>query len=222
MIMSYEIETRPRRHDGLVPGPDAVAEALAANVRRLRTAHGLTLEALAARAEVSRGMLIQIEQRRVNPSLGTVVRIADALDVGVQQLVDLGGDRRMRLVGAEEPVELWRSPGGGSGRLIVGSDGREHVEAWDWTLRPGDEHVAEAHPAGAREIVYVLDGRLTVAAGEQEATAAPGEAIVFDADVDHAYRNAGDQDVRALMVVVTPGSGRAGGRPVREPDHRPP
>src|SRR3954453_15244388 len=123
-----------------MPTPDAVAEALAANVRRLRTAQGLTPATLAARAEVSRGILIQIEQRRVNPSLGTLVRIADALDVGVQQLVDLGGDRRMRLVRADEPVELWSAAGGGSGRLIVGSDGREHVEAWDWTLRPGVEH----------------------------------------------------------------------------------
>jgi transcriptional regulator with XRE-family HTH domain len=191
-----------------MPGTDAVAEALAGNVRRLRTAQGLTLDALAARAEVSRGMLIQIEQRRVNPSLATLVRISDVLDVGVQELVDLGGDRRMRLVGSEEQAVLWRSEAGGCGRLIVGSDGREHVEAWDWTLRPGDEHLAGAHPTGAREILYVLDGRLTVVAGDEDATAGPGEAIVFSAAIDHAYRNEGSGPARALMVVVTPGSGR--------------
>ncbi len=190
-------------------GTDAVAEALASNVRRLRTAQGLTLDALAGRAEVSRGMLIQIEQRRVNPSLATLVRIADALDVGLQELVDLGGDRRMRLVGSDEQVILWHSKGGGTGRLIVGSDGREHVEAWDWTLLPGDNHPAEAHPVGAREILYVLDGQLTVTAGDEEATAAPGEAVVFSAAIDHAYRNEGRETARALMVVVTPGSGRA-------------
>ena len=190
-----------------MPSPDAVVEALAGNVRRLRKEQGLTLDALAARAEVSRGMLIQIEQRRVNPSLGTLVRIADALDVGVQELVDLGGDRRMRVVAAEEQVELWSSPDGGSARLIVGSDGREHVEAWDWTLRAGDEHTARTHPVGTREIVYVLGGRLTIQAGDQETSAGKGEAIVFDADVDHAYRNAGKSDVRAFMVVITPGSG---------------
>jgi quercetin dioxygenase-like cupin family protein/DNA-binding XRE family transcriptional regulator len=167
------------------------------------------LDALAARAEVSRGMLIQIEQRRVNPSLATLVRIADALDVGVQELVDLGGSHRMRMVSPDEQAVLWQSPAGSSGRLVVGSDGREHVEAWDWTFRPGDEHVAEAHPTGAREIVYVLAGSLSVSAGDQQTTAAAGEAIVFDAEVEHAYRNAGDEDVRALMVVVTPGSGPA-------------
>ena len=40
----------------------------------------------------------------------------------------------------------------------------------------------------------------------QETTAGPGEAIAFDADVDHAYRSAAGEDVRALMVVVTPAS----------------
>lgn len=186
--------------------PDAVAAALAGNVRRLRTAQGLTLDALAASSGVSRGMLVQIEQQRVNPSLGTLVRIADALDVGVQELVDLGSDRQMRVITSDEQVELWRSAAGGAGRLIVGSDGREHVEAWDWTLRPGDEHTAEAHPPGTREIVYVLAGDLTVGAGEQQAHAGPGQAIVFDASIDHAYRCAGDTEVRAVMVVITPGA----------------
>jgi transcriptional regulator with XRE-family HTH domain len=77
------------RSGGNVSSPDAVAEAVAGNVRRLPTAQGLTLDALAGRAEVSRGMLIQIEQQRVNPSLATLVRIADALDVGVQELVEV-------------------------------------------------------------------------------------------------------------------------------------
>src|SRR3954452_24839022 len=193
-----------------MPTPDAVAEALAANVRRLRTAQGLTLDTLAARPEVSRGLLIQIEQRRVNPSLGALVRIADALDVGVQELVDLGGDPSMRAAAAGEQVELWSSAGGGSARLIVGSDGREHVEAWHWTMRPGDEDPVQPHPPGAREIVYVQAGRLTVRAGDQESEAGKGEAIVFDADVEHAYRNAGRSDVRAFMVVITPGSAAAG------------
>ena len=209
MMYSPATAARPP-NPGRMPSPDAVAEALAANVRRLRTEQGLTLDALAAQADVSRGMLIQIEQRRVNPSLGTLVRIADALDVGVQELVDLGGDRRMRVVSADERVMLWSSTGGGSARLIVGSDGREHVETWDWTMRPGDEHAAQPHPPGTREIVYVLGGRLTIQAGDQEVSAGKGEAIAFDADVAHAYRNAGKSDVRAFMVVITPGSPTGG------------
>jgi len=208
MMMINAAGVRCGRHDEGVTNPDAVAEALAANVRRLRGEQGLTLDALAAAAGVSRRMLVQIEQQQVNPSLGTLVRVADALDVGVQELVDLGGGHRLRHIRADEPVELWSSEAGGSGRLVVGSDGRDHIETWDWVLRPGDVHGAEAHPDGAREVVYVLAGHLTIVAGEQQAIAQQGEARAFDADVEHAYRNDGDDDVRAIMVVITPGVGR--------------
>lgn len=67
---------------------DLLTQSLARNVKRWRGERGFTLEALAARAGVSRGMLIQIEQARTNPSLGTVVKIGDALGVSITTLLD--------------------------------------------------------------------------------------------------------------------------------------
>jgi transcriptional regulator with XRE-family HTH domain len=60
------------------------------NLRLLRNERGLSLGALAGRAGISRGMLLQIEQQRVSPSLATLVRVPDALDSSVNELVDLG------------------------------------------------------------------------------------------------------------------------------------
>ena len=61
-------------------GPEETADALARNLRRLRAGRGLTLDELAKRAAISRSMLIQVEQQRVNPTLAVLVRLTRQRD----------------------------------------------------------------------------------------------------------------------------------------------
>ncbi len=184
--------------------PQDTAAALARNLRRLRAERRLTLDELAKRAAVSRSMLIQIEQQRVNPTLATLVRLGQALDVGLAQLVELTDRQRLRVIARDEAADLWASPRGGSGRLLVGSDQLDHIEFWDWRLQPGDVHDAEAHLPQTVEILHVLDGELTLVADGETHAATAGETVIFSADVDHSYRNATARPLRAFMVVITP------------------
>lgn len=188
-----------------MPTPEVVAAALAKNQRRLRAERGLSLDGLVERSGVSRGMLLQIEQQRVNPSLATIVRIADALDVSVNALVDLGATEPVRVVRAEESVALWHGERGGVGRLLVGSDRVDHLETWTWVIEPGEAHAAEAHPEGTREMLYVIGGELTLEIEREAYRVGTGDAVVFAADRDHRYANRGSRTkVRMLMVVATP------------------
>lgn len=50
-------------------------------VRAIRTARGLSLHALGYRTHISRGYLGQLERGERNPSLATIVRLVDALEV---------------------------------------------------------------------------------------------------------------------------------------------
>lgn len=180
------------------------ADALARNLRRLRAERGLTLDELAKRAGISRSMLIQVEQKRVNPTLATLVRLAQALDVGLAELVELGSQRRVRVISRDDVAELWTSPGGGSGRLLVGSDQLDHIELWDWRLEPGDVHEAEAHAPGTAEILHVLEGDLTLEVDGESHAVAAGESVIFSADADHSYANNGRRPLHVLMIVITP------------------
>jgi transcriptional regulator with XRE-family HTH domain len=187
-----------------VTSPEDTAAALARNLRRLRGARALTLDELAKRAGVSRSMLIQVEQKRVNPTLATLVRIAQALDVGLAELVELGSRRSVRVISSDDVAELWSSPAGGSGRLLVGSDQLDHIEFWDWRLEPGDVHEAEAHAAGTAEIIHVLEGDLALEVDGGTHAAAAGESVVFSADADHSYGNDGTRPLHVIMIVITP------------------
>src|SRR5215831_19499780 len=69
--------------------PEAVAAAVARNTRRLRHARGWSLDQLAQRSGVSKGMLVHLEAARTNPSLGTLCKVAETLDVSLAGLVEL-------------------------------------------------------------------------------------------------------------------------------------
>jgi transcriptional regulator with XRE-family HTH domain len=193
------------RHTVLVQSSDDVAAAVGRNVRALRRQRGMTIEALAAAAGVSRGTVIQIETARGNPSIATLCGLATALRVGVGSLVD--GDAAPRIVvrRAEQAAPLWTSPAGSSAVFRIGTDPPDIVELWDWTLQPGDAFDGEAHPMGTVEVLSTLSGGLALRVGSSELGLATGDTVTFDAHVPHRYACAGPDPVRFTMVVLQPG-----------------
>ncbi len=91
---------------------DQLTQSLARNLKHWRGERGFTLDALAARAGVSRGMIIQIEQARTNPSVGTTVKLADALGVSITTLLDYEQGRRCGSCRREQAVRLWSTEAG--------------------------------------------------------------------------------------------------------------
>ncbi|MFH9042325.1 helix-turn-helix domain-containing protein [Streptomyces sp. NPDC017966] len=183
---------------------DLLTQCLARNVKRWRTERGFTLDALAARAGVSRGMLIQIEQARTNPSIGTVVKIGDALGVSVPTLLDYERGPRVRIVPADQAVRLWHTEGGSYSRLLAGTESPGPLEMWDWRLMPGESSDSDPHPAGTVELVHVTSGELTLTVDGAEHRVPAGASASFEADTPHTYGNLGDVPMEMIMTVSVP------------------
>lgn len=180
-----------------------VSAAIARNVRTLRTAHGWSLDVLSQRSGVSKGLLVQIEQGGSNPSIGTLTRICEALDVTIAQLVDLGELPAVRLVREREAVTLWRD-GRSHADLLLGMERREHIELWTWRLEPGAEYRADAHAAGTREMLHVVAGSLRLVVEGSAYDLDAGDSVLFSADRAHTYAGTGSEGTRFHMVVVMP------------------
>lgn len=187
---------------------DQLTQSLARNLKRLRTARGFTLDALAARAGVSRGMLIQIEQARTNPSVGTVVKVGDALGVSVTTLLDSGQAPKVRLVPAAQAVRLWSTAAGSHGTLLAGTEAPGPLEMWHWRLVPGESSHSDAHPPGTAELVHVTAGVLTLCVDDAEHEVSAGTSAVFKSHVPHGYRNDGREPVELTMAVSVPAADR--------------
>jgi transcriptional regulator with XRE-family HTH domain len=185
----------------------ALALAIGARVRQERQARHWTLDRLAEAAAVSRRMLVNVEQGAANPSVGTLLRISDALGIGLPALVEPPEPRQLRVTRRGEGATLWSSEAGGRGVLVAGTEPPDVVELWDWTLGPGDRHGSDAHTAGTKELVHVQQGSITVDVAGQVLSLDAGDAVTFPGDVAHSYRNAGDEPARFSLAVFEPGVG---------------
>jgi len=185
----------------------ALASTIGARVRQERQSRRWTLDHLAEAAGVSRRMVVNVEQGAANPSVGTLLRISDALGVGLPALVEPPQPKPVKVTRHGAGATLWSGESGGRGVLVAGTEPPDVVELWDWTLGPGDRHGSEAHTAGTKELVQVQEGTITVEVADRSVTLDAGDAVTFPGDVAHAYANPGTRPARFSLAVFEPGVG---------------
>jgi transcriptional regulator with XRE-family HTH domain len=181
---------------------ESVAGAVARTVRALRTGHGWSLDKLAARSGVSKGVLVALEQGKSNPNLSTLVRLSDTFGVPVTRLFEAAGQQRVR-VSARAAV-LWHGPAGGTGTLIAATDPPWAAELWHWELRQGEVYGGTAHPHATRELMSVEEGTLTLTVAGERHEVPAGQSVQFPGDCPHTYANEHPQRLRMTMIVVVP------------------
>jgi len=191
----------------------ALASAIGMRVRQERQSRRWTLDQLAEAAGVSRRMVVNVEQGAANPSVGTLLRISDALGVGLPGFVEPPRATSLIVTRRGEGAVLWSGRSGGRGVLVAGTEPPNVVELWDWTLGPADRHESEAHTPGTKELLQVQQGTITVEVADQSVTLDAGDALTFLCDVAHSYENPGTQPARFSLAVFEPGvgSGRRSG-----------
>jgi len=184
-----------------------LASAIGARVRQERMSRNWTLDHLAGVAGISRRMLINVEQGAANPSVGTLLRLSDALGIGLPALVEPPEPAALKITRSGEGAALWTSEAGGRGLLVAGTAPPDVVELWDWALAPGDRHASEAHTPGTKELIQVREGTITVEAADQSVELEVGDAVAFPGDVPHSYANNGVSSARFSLAVFEPGVG---------------
>jgi len=196
-----------------------LGKLIGARVRQSRAERGWTLDEMAERSGVSRRMLVNIEQGSTNPSIATLLRISDALGVGLPILVDVDRPAALRVTRSGHAPVLWHGPSGGSAMLVAGTEPPDVVELWDWSLAPGETHQSEPHAAGTRELLLVLAGTVQLQVGQATQTLDSGDAATFHSDIPHSYTNPspggstnGAAMARFALTVFEPHVGSGGDR----------
>jgi transcriptional regulator with XRE-family HTH domain len=163
---------------------------LGARVRKLRRERGLTLKGLGRLAGLSHPFLSQVERGLARPSVGSVERIAAALDVSVAQLWSPSR-------GAE--VELIRHDEGEVDEGLRSLGGTPQLREWTARTRrwPQEPTVETGEVA-----IYVARGAVEVDLDGSIHALDEGDTLRFDGLIPHRLRRTGGTTTRALVIIT--------------------
>ena len=188
-------------------GTAVLAKAIGTRVRHERQSRRWTLDQLAESAGTSRRSVINVEQGTANPSVGILLKISDALGIGLPALVAAAETKPLAVTRAGQAAALWTGEFGGRGCLVAGTEPPDVMELWDWTMNPGDHHASAAHAAGTHELVHVLAGTVSIEVADRSVDLHVGDALSFPGDVSHSYANHQASPARFSLAVYEPGVG---------------
>jgi transcriptional regulator with XRE-family HTH domain len=162
---------------------------IARQVRRLRTARGWSLATLAEHAGLSKTIVARIESGEGNPSLETLHRLTEALEITLGTLIAADQPPGTQVVRLSEAAYV-RSQSGLQGRSLW-SDGRNRrVESHELLMEPGVDYHSKPHPPGTEELVICISGSLEVGPEGDEVEIHERDAAHFPADLPHRYHSA--------------------------------
>lgn len=194
----------PQESEVEVPALDGV---IGANLRALRTQRGLSLDATARLTGVSRTQLGQIELGNLSPSVATVWKLARGFEVPFATLLSADANVSTAVLRRASARRLVSADGRFSSRALFPFGPKNHVEFYELFLAAHSREDAEAHQRGTRENLVVTSGQLEVVIGDQRHELGEGDAIVFTADVPHAYINPGSTPCwMHLVMTYAPGA----------------
>jgi transcriptional regulator with XRE-family HTH domain len=180
------------------------ARHLGRNVAALREARGQTQQQIARAVGLPRATWANLESGAANPTLAVLVKVAEALQVRLEELIE--PPRRMgRLYRADALPS--RTRGLVSIRkLLPETIAGLEIERMHLPARAAMAGVP--HTAGTREYLTCERGQIDLSAGGETFSLAPGDVVVFRGDQKHGYRNPGASEAIAYSVVAFAPVGR--------------
>jgi transcriptional regulator with XRE-family HTH domain len=183
----------------------AMDVAVGQRIRDLRRTRAMSLEAVAARTELSIGFLSQIERGLSSPSLRVLATLADVLGVGIAGLFGAKENDAAApnaIVTRERQraeLNLWRT--GISKQLLspAGSEGR--LNLFLVHMEPGGSTGDELYTHDGEEAGLVIEGEMKLSVDAESWTLKHGDSFRFASRRPHRFSNP-SSDSKAVVLWV--------------------
>ncbi|HMB09460.1 XRE family transcriptional regulator [Saliniramus sp.] len=196
------VEGRERTRE-LESGAQQLSGQLGKTIQRLRKAYNLSLSELAEQSGVAKSIISQIERNETNPTLATIWRLSQALDVSIERVLASAEDEPFLEKSNRRDTPILVSEDGKMRLAIIGwIKTVEWLQWYDISADPGGVLESDAHQRGSVETLSVLEGDFEVEVAGVVQTARTGETLRYRCDRPHVVRCIGERPGRATMVCI--------------------
>jgi transcriptional regulator with XRE-family HTH domain len=171
---------------------------LADNIKAIREARGLSQQQIAKAAGIPRATWTNLESGAANPTLAVLVKVANALQIRLDELLAAPRQPARHLRAAELPVRI-------KGQVSVRRLLPESLPGLDlerMSLPPGARMAGVPHTPGTREYLTCERGTVELAVSGERYTLAEGDVVTFRGDQRHSYHNPGSALAIAYSVIA--------------------
>jgi transcriptional regulator with XRE-family HTH domain len=175
---------------------------LGSRMRARRQELGLSLRELAERVGLTASFLSQIERDLTSPSIESLRKISDALEVPIFHfLVEPDAKSPVVRCGERALLEL---PGSNLTYELMTPDLNRKMEVFMAEREPGEEKITIPLRQETEEFIYILQGQLEIQLAEDVYLLGPGDSVYFDGSLLRSLVARGDTTLRFMSVVTPP------------------
>ena len=175
---------------------------IGAKIKRLRIKLGLTQEELAARTELSKGFISQLERDLTSPSIATLMDILEALGTNLAEFFSEKVEEKVVFC-ADDVFVKDDEESGHSIRWLIPNAQKNALEPILVTLQSGGTSPLD-DPHEGEEFGYVLTGSITLVLGDRKYRLKKGESFCFKPSGAHYIKNTGKTEAKLLWVATPP------------------
>ncbi|WP_052515252.1 helix-turn-helix domain-containing protein [Dethiosulfatarculus sandiegensis] len=175
-------------------------------IRDLRLEKGLSMLDIARRTGLDQAYLHEIEQGRVNPPLGILVKLGKALDMKMGAFISSKSDKAYSVVRKGQRRAMSRYPDtrqtsyGYSYHSLAPDKANRAMEPVMVTLTDQGMDVEPSSHEG-QEFVFVLEGEMELTIGGKVEVLGPGDSIYYDSTEPHVLKPHGKGPTTILAVL---------------------
>jgi len=181
--------------------------AIGRRLRYFRRLKQMTLNDLAEAANCSGSLLSRVENDLVTPSLTTLHRLCNALEISVAALLAETEERSCLVFGpGERPTQGRAEAVEGDGSVaesLVPPANSRMLEGFVITL-PANRRMCGPFEHEGEEVGYVLEGELQLVVDGETYSVKQGGSFFFRSDLPHSYGAKGRQTCRVLWINTPP------------------
>jgi len=175
---------------------------LGEKIRLKRIEKAMSLKDLAEASGLTSGFISQIERDLAEPSITSLRKVAEALEVAVFHFfIEEMNENPVVRKHERQPIQF---PGSKVSYELLSPDLNRQMETFLGKLEPGGVTCDEPMAHAGEEVIFVLEGEMLIRIGNTTYNLSEGDTIYYYANIPHQIENPGKHLLSFISTITPP------------------